>query len=153
MSGEKQGLVSAIEIALEEQDELVDQANRESARDLFGFEQVESRGPGRPAGARNRATEEQRRLILATGQSPLAYLASIWRDENRLTKDRVAAAVAALPYVHRKQPVAIDLKSERAVYLTIGGLDGEAELGFEDDGSVTIEGEIVKVESDGKSEA
>lgn len=153
---EKAGLVSAVEIATEEQAELVEQADAETARDLFGFETIEQgRGRGRPPGARNKATEEQRRLILATGQSPLAYLASIWRDDNRLTKDRVAAAIAALPYIHRKQPVAVDLKGGGLVKLELVVPDF-SELGFGeelDDGALELQGTVIDEpdENDSKS--
>lgn len=88
------------------------------------------RGRGRPAGSRNRSTEEWSRFILTRYRSPLLGLAELaqatpvdlQRDLGGApTKDKadgctlveavkiiMAAQQALAPYLHQKQPLAID---------------------------------------------
>lgn len=106
-------------------------------------------GAGRPKGRRNRSTEEWRKLILAKHSSPLEFLAAMWSRtpkelaeelglyervqvgpslwEDRLAtgeafKRQVEAATAALPYLHQKQPLAIETKGETRGVVVIGNL-------------------------------
>lgn len=124
--GEKPGLAAAVAQCLDEQAELLDQAERETMSDLFG-ELVPSRGPGRPAGAPNRATVLEVAAIKASGQSPLAFLASIWRDPMKPLERRIQSAVAALPYMHRKQPVDVTINQEPFTLILGDGDDGEGQ--------------------------
>ena len=132
----KHGFAALMKHCAADQAEIVSQAEG----DLFGAEPAEDKPKkgGRPAGRINRATEMQARLVLATGQSPLSYLLSIMRNEFYSTERRMAAAIAALPYVHRRQPQAIDVNAEGATLLRI-------ELGGSDDASIGG-GEAVLIE-------
>lgn len=140
---EKNGLAAAVAICMAEQEELGAEAEAETAADLFG-EAPAPRGAGRPAGARNRATQEQVAAIRASGQSPLAFLASVWRDPQRSDKSRIPAAVAALPYLHRKQPMDVNvngLKVQLVMDDPNGGTTAQATID-------AVEGEFFVVEDD-----
>lgn len=91
------------------------------------------RGRGRPAGSRNRATQEMIDYLAAKGYGqPLERLAQLYSAdpvvlayEQNLTRAEaldlvVKAAIAALPYVHRKQPVAVDMQGKGMLQLVIG---------------------------------
>lgn len=79
------------------------------------------RGPGRPAGARNKRTEDWVNFIVDAYGSPLVHLAqTMVADTKKLAKElhikqveafdrQQAAAIALLPYVHQKLPQAIEL--------------------------------------------
>jgi len=136
-TGPKAGLAAAVDACLKEQEQLQEQAASETEADLFG-EVVEKRRPGRPEGARNKATEEQARVIMATGQSPLAFLASIYRDETKKLDDRKDAAKACLPYVHKKQPVAIEAKGGGVLFV-FGDQLGEAVEGITDEDGMVLD--------------
>jgi hypothetical protein len=141
---EKNGLAAAVAICLAEQEDELANAEAEAAADLFG-EAPAPRAPGRPAGARNKATEQQVAAIRASGQSPLAFLAMVWRDPQRSDKSRIPAAVAALPYLHRKQPLDVnvaglkvtlvmdDPSGGRVAQTTIDAIEGEFYVADEDD--------------------
>lgn len=114
---------------------------------------------GRPAGSRNRSTDEWRRWFLARYASPLMGLGEIYsrtpaelarelklykrvvvvrevdgrlvreeaEDEGQLDLERafaiqLEAMQAALPYVHQRQPLAIESKGEQRGILLIGDL-------------------------------
>lgn len=59
-------------------------------------------GAGRPAGVPNKRTVEKVAAIEASGLTPLDYMLSVLRDENRAPDDRMDAAKATAPYVHAK---------------------------------------------------
>jgi len=111
---------------------------------------------GRPKGRRNRSTEEWRKLILSRHASPLEFLAQMWSRtpkelaeelglyervqvgelmwEDRLAtgeafKRQVEAAVAALPYLHQKQPLAVAVQGEKRGIVVIGDLNMGAAAG------------------------
>lgn len=57
-------------------------------------------GAGRPVGAENKVSAEQRAEIAASGLTPLAYMLAVMRDEAADEAKRLDAAKAAAPYVH-----------------------------------------------------
>ena len=59
-------------------------------------------GAGRPKGSRNKRTREQEKAVEETGQTPLEFLTSVYRDEQKPIDERMEAAKAAAPYVHPK---------------------------------------------------
>lgn len=66
---------------------------------MRGSKPGERRG-GRKPGTPNRATQEQRDEIMASGLTPLDYMLSILRDGEADPDKRFEAAKAAAPYVH-----------------------------------------------------
>jgi len=96
------------------------------------------RGPGRPKGAKNRRTEEWAAYILSQYRSPLIVLAELYSmpvdelaaelqceklDAVKIQKD---AAAALAPYVHQRQPQAIEVSEKSVGVLVIGELSGDA---------------------------
>lgn len=59
-------------------------------------------GSGRKPGIANRRTAEQVAAASASGITPLEYLLSVMREPMTEPRERLAAAVAAAPYVHAK---------------------------------------------------
>lgn len=59
-------------------------------------------GAGRKPGAPNKATQEQRDAVEASGLTPLEYMLSVMRDQNASADRRDDMAKAAAPYVHPK---------------------------------------------------
>lgn len=83
------------------------------------------RKPGRPKGAKNKSTKEWIEYYLNTiKESPLIFLGRIYTEKTDLLarrlsckredalKMQIGAANAVLPYVHQKQPIAIETTSE-----------------------------------------
>jgi hypothetical protein len=82
------------------------------------------RGAGRPSGSRNKRTLEWQRWFEATGEMPLAFLAKTFRqdtaqlaqqlgcDQIEALKVQRDAAVACLPYVEQRLPLAVEDVSE-----------------------------------------
>ena len=89
------------------------------------------RTAGRPKGAKNKSTKEWIEYFLAHHKSPLMFLGSIISESTedlarRTCADRldtlkvqVAAANALLPYIHQKQPLAVEVKSEELPTINI----------------------------------
>ncbi|WP_148219319.1 hypothetical protein [Azospirillum sp. B510] len=79
------------------------------------------RGRGRPAGSRNRRTEDWARLVLSTHRSPLLVLADFYSmpveelarrlqcDLLDAAKLQITAARDLAPYVHQRLPQAVNL--------------------------------------------
>lgn len=135
------GLKTATELALEaeparslpgsgEQLEL----GAEPLPDLLGMRQVvgaDRRGPGRPAGARNKRTEAWTDYLLSRYSSPLEGLLQLatMGVEDLVTaigctrlealQEKRQAMIAALPYLHQRQAIAVDLTKRSVVHLTI----------------------------------
>lgn len=80
----------------------------------------DNRGPGRPKGAKNKSTREWVEYFLNQCSSPLIFLGKLMTEDTaslarRMCADRidalkvqVGAANALLPYIHQKQPLAIE---------------------------------------------
>lgn len=93
---------------------------------------------GRPPGSRNKRTAEMVRYITSRYGSPLERLAQIYSADPHclaLTHGiKVAealdlmksAAIAALPYIEQKRPVAVDLAGKGTLQLIIGDI-GQAD--------------------------
>lgn len=61
------------------------------------------KGAGRPKGSKNRSKLIELEAIKQTGGiTPLEYMLQVMRAPETEPKDRLAAAVAAAPYVHSK---------------------------------------------------
>lgn len=117
-----------------------DQAPGEEAEQLdllgmpdprFGVVAERKPGPGRPPGSRNRRTEAWAQFLLARYASPLEVLAQIATSSveelhKRLgcspleaLQEKRLAAIGLLPYLHQRQPIAVDLNSRQVVHLSI----------------------------------
>lgn len=59
-------------------------------------------GAGRKHGVRNKRTAAQIKAVEESGITPLDYMLSILRDENKTESVRLQAAKDAAPYVHQK---------------------------------------------------
>lgn len=59
-------------------------------------------GAGRKKGVPNKRTQELQAKVEESGLTPLEFLLSIMRDSVNEPRDRMAAAIAAAPYVHAK---------------------------------------------------
>jgi hypothetical protein len=98
----------------------------------------ERRGPGRPAGAKNKNTEEWRKYLLTKYRSPLEALAQTYcmsvadlakrlglqraptfDEALELFKVQITAAKELAPYVHQKMPLAIDGGENGLIQLVI----------------------------------
>lgn len=108
------------------------------------------RGRGRPPGSRNRATQEMVDYLAAKGYGmPLERLAQIYSADPVLLAAELGltrgdaidlickAASAALPYVHRKQPVAVDMQGKGMLQLVIGDV-GQAPIDAADDHGLSV---------------
>lgn len=92
------------------------------------------RGRGRPPGAKNKKTEAIGRYITEQFGDPLVALASIYaRATDTIVAElgckpiealaiQAKAAAEVAPYVHGKQPVAIDMTLKADMVLAIAGL-------------------------------
>lgn len=97
------------------------------------FEETQSsRKAGRPKGAKNKSTKEWVEYFMTTvKESPLIALGRLYaQDTVQLArklqckredamKMQISAAVAVLPYVHQKQPLAIETTSEELPTINI----------------------------------
>lgn len=90
-----------------------------------------SAGKGRPAGSKNRRTQEMADFILSQYRSPLIALAETYSrpvqdlakelacDKLEAFKLQMAAAKELAPYVHQKMPMAVDVGEGGLIGLTI----------------------------------
>lgn len=156
-TGPKLGLKAAVEKAQEETRELR-QAEQLALLPLAADdgEPAEDggqapRGRGRPKGARNRRTEEMVDYLLSRHTSPLEFLATVYTrpvevlaaevecSKREALAMQIAAAEKLAPYLHQRQPTAVELDAKGEVHLVIGSLDGGQAVAA-GDGAVVIEG-------------
>lgn len=119
---------------------------------------VDRRGPGRPAGARNKRTQEWADYLLARYTSPLVGLAEIAnRPVTQLARElscghldaaklQMAAMTKLAEYVHQKQPTAVELgDGNQTLTLVIGQLPPVETVPREalEPDAIVIEGEPV----------
>ena len=136
MSGAvKSGLPSVLEAVRPHEQAVEDEAEQ---LDLLGMRTLASDaaverkpGPGRPLGSRNKRTEAWAHYLLARYASPLEVLAQIATSSvedlhvrlgcTRLEalQEKRLAALGLLPYVHQRQPIAVDLNTRQVVNLMI----------------------------------
>lgn len=70
-------------------------------------------GAGRPKGAPNKRTVAQAEAVAASGLTPLDFMLSVLRDEQRTREERMDAAKNAAPYCHaRLQSIEADVSTE-----------------------------------------
>lgn len=67
---------------------------------------------GPKKGIRSRLNRIVEGGIKVTGQTPAEFLISVYQDDDQPADIRVRAATGAAPYIHRKQPQAIEVKGE-----------------------------------------
>ncbi len=110
-----------------------------------------TRGPGRPKGARNKRSEDMVKLILSQGKSPLQFLAGHFQAETKVIKKRYklgtlaeaeaiqrAAAIAALPYIHEKRPIALEVDSRETVQIIVGQVPNPDKLDQAEETGVSL---------------
>lgn len=145
--GEKQGLASAIALmgvgdapAADDGASQAELFDAEDAPTPLGAVSGRGRsGPqgGRPLGSRNRRTEEWTNFILAQYRSPLVVMAETYSmpvhelaaklncDPLDAFKAQQAAAAALAPYLHQRQPMAVEVATQTRGLLLIGEFGGD----------------------------
>lgn len=93
--------------------------------------QAQRAGPGRPAGSRNKSTQEWVDFIVTRYRSPLLFLAETYTrpveqlaaelgcDRETAFKHQREAAAGLAPYLHQKQPLAVTVDAKGVVQLVI----------------------------------
>lgn len=120
---------------------------------------------GRPTGATNKRTEELAAYLLSRYTSPLEVLmriatapveelvASLGCTNMEALQEKRLAAIPCLPYLHQKQPQAIDLTSRQVVHLTIHDIpftdDDGAGGGDDDEKTLTLTATVIEKAKDG----
>lgn len=110
------------------------------------------RGPGRPAGARNKRTQEWVDYLGGRYGTPLERLAQLYSaNPGELAAAHgikviealdimKSAAIAALPYMHQKQPVSVDVTGKGRMVLVLGSVgEDDAERAAEDGLSMVLD--------------
>lgn len=129
------------------------------------------RAAGRPKGARNKRTTEIADYLSGKYGFPLERLAQVYSSKpdtlqkelkiNRLEAVKLIkdAAIACLPYMHQKQPVAVDVTQSKTISLVIGditGAEGEVEAAAHEGISIILEKDetgVYSEKSENKSKA
>ena len=166
--GEKDGLATAVAEAMAQAEPLAPEGEQlallpavAEASEAGAGDQAPAdgkRGPGRPPGSRNKRTDELLDVILASNTHPLLWLAQRWsKTPAQLAADlgvkptakalleldgrQQAAAIAALPYMAQKQPVAVDVNAKSVtLIMSLGGESApEADFSGSDEGITIID--------------
>lgn len=151
------GMAAAFEMAMAEHE--ADAAQGADQPSLFGRDVIDPdgvgdapdvpagpRGVGRPAGSRNKSTDQWRRFFLTRYGSPMQVLAELWSvSPSELQKELggaitaenkdgctkldalrviIHAASIGLPYMHQKQATAIDTGGQAMMMININTGDG-----------------------------
>ncbi len=123
----------------------------------------EKRGPGRPPGAPNRRTVEMAQFLLKRYASPLEVLAqiatarvdelsqSLGCDKLEALQEKRLAAIALLPYVHQKQPVALDVTNRNVVHLNITIEEAQPREEVDEDKTISLTARVVDAIEDKSS--
>lgn len=158
MSGEKAAVALALEASendIDEETEQLELLGIEPGAVVKALRERRSK-TGRPPGARNKRTVAMANYLLSRYTSPLEVLAQIATariDELSVAmgctkleamQEKRLAALGLLPYLHQKQPVAVDVTERKVVNLTIVIDEDTGAGGHVDDDVVTISGELVK---------
>lgn len=92
---------------------------------------LEERKAGRPKGAKNKSTKEWVEYFTNKFESPLIALGKLYTQDTKqlartmccdridALKLQISAATAVLPYVHQKQPIAIETHAEELPTINI----------------------------------
>lgn len=161
--GEKSGLVAALEgvdleggLSEEEQLELLEPVPLPEAPDLVPVE-APSRGRGRPAGSRNRTTEQWRRYLLGRYGSPLERLMQVAMAPTAelaeavglkvgdVWKEQQHAREVCARYMHQQMPQAVEVSGDTGPLLAFHVSQDTFDMIVQprSDGGVTLEGEAV----------
>jgi len=110
------------------------------------------RGPGRPKGSRNRRTQEWTDYLGGRYGTPLERLAQLYSSDPHALAQAFgvkievaievmkASAIAALPYMHQKQPMSVDVHGKGRMVVVLGHIDGdEADQAAEDGLSMVLD--------------
>lgn len=111
---------------------LFDYAESSSSLPAPALSQAEERRRGRPKGATNKSTKEWVEFFLnRVKKSPLEFLGELYAQETdtlarkirceraEALKMQIAAANAVLPYIHQKQPTAVQVQTEELPTINI----------------------------------
>lgn len=114
------------------------------------------RGPGRPKGARNKATAAWTEFILASGPSPLQFLAEVYRRPTyelaaalgcklvEAMEIQIRAATQLAPYLHQRQPQALQVDGAGPALVLTVNLGAEPSQAVSGDEVLRLAGEIVE---------
>jgi hypothetical protein len=126
------------------------------AFDDLGLPGTPKRARGRPSGQRNKRNQRVADYLLARYRDPLeglTQMASLGVEDIQAAlgctkleawQEKRLCAIAALPYLHQRQPIAVDLTNRNVVHLTIN--TGATEAASVGDGETFVLGQIVEGE-------
>ena len=87
---------------------------------------------GKPKGTKSRRTLAQAEAIAASGLTPLEFMLEVLRHpKDYSTAQRMWAANAAAPYVHRKMPIAVEGGNSPIKLLNVTNLASMTEADIE----------------------